>query len=219
MSVTADPTLDCTSCKTAIPLDGKRVGDSTHCPKCGQFEVITRTKVTGELATARQRSSLSAAERAQLDETLRRIKLRRRGRASRHVDLFPSWAIFLAAGQFWLSALLAGRNLEAMGDRARGRRLQWTGAALYVGFVVAFLGIWFQFGASIHPAVGLTALVAVAAGFTLSCYLTQHAACSAAREAGAGRAPVLLPLLVGLMLAIAQGFGVWFLRHTLARGF
>lgn len=219
MSATLLPQIQCQSCGAPIDLQGLRVGDSTRCQACNHFEVITRTKVSqgaGALPPAR-RAGLSAEEREQVSETLERIKLRRVGHAARHVELYPSWSIMLSAGQFWLSSLLAGENLRAMGEEKRGRRLQILGVLAYLVLGAVYIGLGLSLGASIPAAAGVAALVAPPIAFAAWSYWLQHAACSAARDAGAKDAGVLLPLLLGLILAIAQAFAVWFLWHTISQ--
>lgn len=219
MSATLVPQIKCQKCGAPIELKGLAVGDSTRCSGCNHFEVITRTKVSqgsGGLPAAR-RAGLSAEERLQVNETLQRIKLRRVGHAARHVELYPSWAIMLSAGQFWLSSLLAGENLRAMGEDTRGRRLQILGVVAYLILGAIYVGLGLSVGASIPPAAGVLALVAPPIAFAAWSYWLQHAACSAARDAGAKDAGVLLPLLLGLILAIAQAFAVWFLWHTISQ--
>ena len=67
-----------------------------------------------------------------------------------------------------------------------------------------------SFSAAIVVAGGLIPL-----GFAFHYTNMQAAASAAAREAGADNAPVVLPLLLGLILAIAQAFAVWFLELQL----
>jgi hypothetical protein len=161
---------------------------------------------------------LSKAERAEVDETLRRIKLRRVGHATRHVELYPSWLIFLAGVQLYLTALLAGQNLIALGEAERGKRLQIVGVLLYLVLGGALLA--FALGVQAVPGP-LKAAIALAIPLGFAAYYTkvQHAASVAAREAGAQGAPILLPALFGMILAIAQAFAVWFLQLQLAGGF
>ncbi|MGE0707312.1 MAG: hypothetical protein AB7N76_04820 [Planctomycetota bacterium] len=218
MSVTLAPRLICQGCQASLDLSGLRIGDSIRCSGCDRLEVITRQKVTqGDIPPAKRAGGLTPAERREVDDTLQRIKLRRVGQAARHVDLYPSWAILLAAGQFWLSALLAGQNLIAMGQATRGRRLQVAGGVAYVLLGLIYAGVALKLGATIPPALAVGLLVAPPIGFAAAAYWVQHAACRAARDAGAGQAPVLLPLLVGVIVAIAQAFAVWFIRHSLFR--
>ena len=63
------------------------------------------------------------------------------------------------------------------------------------------------------PLVAVAGVVLLAFGIHYT--RAQHVACAAARQAGAQNAPVLLPLLLGLILLIAQAFAVWFLKLQL----
>ncbi|RMG10868.1 MAG: hypothetical protein D6731_16615 [Planctomycetota bacterium] len=214
MSTQAAPTLDC-ACGHRIPIEGRRIGDGVTCDACGAYRVVLRSRVRGEVPPAAARAGgLTAAEREEVAEALRRIKLRRVGHAARHLELYPSWAVFVAGLQFYLSAVLAGQNLIALGQEARGRRLQVFGVASYVVLGLLLLGAAF-----FAPQVPFPALAAVASLIPLAfaTYFTwvQHAPASAAREAGARKASVVLPLLFGLILAIAQAFALWFLRIRL----
>jgi hypothetical protein len=188
MTTTANataPVLVC-SCGREIELVGQKIGDSLTCPACKTLCVVIRSKTKGEILAAVRSGSLNAGERREVSETLRRIKLRRVGQATRHVKLYPSWAVFLSGAQFYLSAILAGQNLINQGNPARGKRLQIIGVVSYLLLGPLLFGLYFTW--------------------------VQHASCNAARDAGAQTAPVALPLLFGLILAIAQAFAVWFLK-------
>lgn len=214
-SVQTQPQLICSGCQAAIDLGGRRVGDSMSCPRCSSLQVITRSKTRGDVPTVITGGGLDPHERREVDEALRRIKLRRVGHATRHLKLFPSWAIFLAGVQFYLSGILAGQNLIVQGSERAGRRLQILGVVSYLLLGAAMLAGAFLLGDRIPPAAGLGVLLAVPLAFAAYFTSAQHAPCAAAREAGAGDAPVFLPLLLGLILAIAQAFAVWFLKLRL----
>ncbi len=220
MSAAATPTelsprVTCPSCERATELKGdlagKRIGDSIRCAGCQSLVVLTRSRVRGDLPPPVQAGVLTRDEQREVAEALRRIKLRRVGNATRHVRLYPSWAVFLAGVQFYLSGILAGQNVTALGDPARGRRLQVLGILGYLAVGASFLGLALLAGDAIPRPVALGALLAVPLAFAAYFTRAQHASGVAAREAGARPAPVLLPLLVGLILAIAQAFAVWFL--------
>jgi hypothetical protein len=213
MSTTATvsaPSLEC-GCGRVIELGARKIGDSVTCPGCSKLCVVIRSRTKGEIPTAIRSGGLTSGEKREVSETLRRIKLRRVGHATRHVKLYPSWAVFLSGVQFYLSAILAGQNLINQGDPKRGKRLQLIGVVSYVvlGALLMVAGFMVE---SVPPA--LKAVVALSVPLFFGLYFTwsQHASCAAARDAGAGTAPVGLPLLVGLILAIAQAFAVWFLK-------
>ena len=208
------PTLLCT-CGASIPLHRERVGDSVSCPACKRTEVVLRSRTRGPVPAAKRLGGLSSDEREEIDEALRRIKLRRVGRASRHVQLYPSWAVFLAGVQFYLSGILAGQNLITVGQVRRGRFVQMLGVAAYLALGALYLTVALTFGERIPPLLGVAALAITPLAFATYFTATQSAPTSAAREHGATRAPVLLPLLLGLILAIAQAFAIWFLKLRL----
>jgi hypothetical protein len=173
--------------------------------------VVIRSKTTGEIPAAVRNAGLSASERKDVAEALKRIKLRRVGQATRHVQLYPSWAVFASGVQFYLSAILAGQNLIRQGETARGRRVQAVGIVSYL-VVGALLvaGAFFLEAAPLALKAGVAILIPL--GFASYFTSVQHATCAAARDAGAGTAPVMLPLLFGTILAIAQAFAIWFLK-------
>lgn len=211
MSTTnTSPYLDC-ACERQVSLGGKRVGDSVECPGCFKLNVVTRSNAKGDVPPAVRFGGLAAEERQEVAEVLHRIKRRRVGQAARHVLLYPSWAVFAAGVQFYLSAILAGQNLIAQGEVARGKRLRLIGIVSYVALGGVMLGLGFTL-----DSVPLTvkAGVAMLVPLCFAGWLTwvQHTRCAAARDAGAGSAPVLLPLLFGLILAIAQAFAIWFVK-------
>lgn len=89
-----------------------------------------------------------------------------------------------------------------------------------VGYAVAaavFLGVVVTGVSHSIPAwVGGGAALGIPLAFAIMFTRAQHAPCAAAREAGAQPASVVLPLLVGLILAIAQAFALWFLTLQLS---
>lgn len=208
--VTNAPRLNC-DCGAATPVAGKRVGDSITCSGCRELRVIIRSKVAGDMPAAVEAGALSADERGEVAETLRRIKLRRVGRATQHVDLYPNWAVFVAGVQFYLSGFLAGQNLIALGQEERGKRLQVVSVVLYLLLGGGLLALYYGTQELFPPAALLPALL-IPLGFASYYTSIQAAPAGAAREAGAGNASVVLPLLLGMILLIAQAFAVWFLH-------
>jgi len=218
MTQTAPPTAAPTTrrlacaCGHEIEIPTARVGDSVTCPECRVVRVVIRSKVTGDVPPAVQAGALSREERREVDETLRRIKLRRVGRATRHVDLYPSWAVFVAGVQFYLSAILAGENLKALGDERRGKRVQLLGVGGYVVLGAGLLASTLRWGDQVPFGALLAVLLAIPLAFAVYFTSIQHQAGVAAREAGAQDASVVPPLLMGVILAVAQAFAVWFLK-------
>ncbi len=204
--------MSCPGCAAAIDLTGRKIGDSARCPGCGKLQVVLRSRAQGDVPPAVVTGGLSAEERGEVRDALRRIKLRRVGQGRAHVELYPSWAIFTAGVQFYLAAILAGQNLIALGEPARGRRLQVAGVLAY-----ALLGAGLLFAArtldleAVPQVARLAVLAVVPLVFAVVCTQAQHAPAQAAREHGARQASLLLPGLVGLILAIAQAFAVYFL--------
>lgn len=214
-AIDSSPRLTCTGCSRTLALEGRRVGDSLRCPGCQALIVITRGKVQGELPPPVLTGALSAEERREVGEALRRIKLRRVGNAARHVHLYPSWAVFVAGVQFYLAGIMAGQNVTALGDPVTGRRLQVLGVLGYLAVGASLLGLAILAGPDIPRPLAIAALLGIPLAFATYFTRVQHARGAAAREAGAQSAPVLLPLLIGLILAIAQAFAVSFLLHEL----
>ena len=213
------PTLLCGGCQTTLKLAGKRVGDSVTCG-CGRVEVITRLKVAGgDLPPAKLTGGLSAGEREEVGDALRRIKLRRVGQAARNVEFYPTWALVLAIGQLWLAGILAGHNLKATGQPERGLRLQVTGFVVYVVLNVCFLGALLFFREHLSPTWGAPLLASIP--LTCGAYFiaAQNGPARAARDAGARRASVWVPFLLGTIIAIAQAFLGRFLALRFDSGF
>lgn len=206
------PRLAC-ACGAAIEIPSARVGDSVKCPGCQAVRVVIRSRVTGEVPPAAQTGGLNAEERDEVAQALKRIKLRRVGAASGHVELYPSWLVFVTGVQFYLSAFLAGQNLIALGEGRRGRTLQVIGVVSYLLIGAALLVAYVKLGLPQSILLGLAAVIPLlfAIWFTSS----QHASASVAREHGARNAPILLPLFVGVILAIAQAFTVYFLLRAI----
>ncbi|MBL4845670.1 MAG: hypothetical protein JKY65_09100 [Planctomycetes bacterium] len=216
---TLTPTLTCGGCKTPLSLSGKRVGDSVNCG-CGRLEVITRLKIKeGSLPPAKIMGQLEPQEQKEVDETLRRIKMRRVGHASRNVEIYPTWAIVLSIGQFWLAGIMAAHNLKVTGQRERGRRLELIGGGLYVLLNLAILICGMLFWQDLSPLLVGPVLVAIPLAFGAYALSAQSQTARAAREAGAGQAGVLVPFLFGVIVAIAQAFVAMFLTSSLETGF
>lgn len=214
MSATKDvsPKLAC-ACGASIEIPGLRVGDSVKCTACQQVRVVIRSRVTGEVPPAAQTGGLGAEERDEVARALKRIKLRRVGAASGHVELYPSWLVFVAGVQFYLSAILAGQNLMALGEARRGRSLQVIGVASYVVIGVALLLAYAKLNLPQTVLLGLAAVIPLC--FAIWFTSAQHAPASVAREHGAKNASILLPLFVGVILAIAQAFTVYFVLRAI----
>lgn len=207
----APPRLTC-GCGSAIEIPGKRIGDSVRCPACGKLRVVIRSLTGGDVPPAVQAGSMGEDERREVADALKRIKLRRAGRASRHVALYPSWAVFLAGVQFYLAGIMAGQNLAAVGQEARGKRLMITGVVSYLVLGAGLLALAFLAGHALPRAVLLPLLLAIPFLHAVWFTTAQHGPTQAAREAGATNSSVIIPLLIGLILAIAQAFAVWFLK-------
>lgn len=208
------PRLAC-ACGQAIDIPGVRVGESVTCPKCQAVRVVIRSRVTGDVPPAARTGGLSADERAEVKDALKRIKLRRAGAAAGHVELYPSWAVFVAGVQFYLSAILAGQNLVALGEARRGRQLQAIGIISYVACAAALLVAHFKLNLPRPFMLGLLGVIPLlfAAWFTSA----QHEQANVAREHGARSASLLLPGLVGVILAVAQAFALNFLYWGIER--
>jgi hypothetical protein len=212
MAATASgPRLTCRGCKGTIDIPGRRVGDAVDCPSCGIRNVILRSKTMGEVPPAIEQGGLSHDDRLEVQAALKRILTRRHGEAHGHVELYPNWAVFVAGVQFYLSAVMAGQNLIALGEERRGRKVQVVGVLAYVVAVSGVVALRVLLRDRLPDAVyqGLLAGIPLVAATWLT--WTQAGPANAAREHGARNAPLLLPLLVGLMLAIAQGFALYFL--------
>ena len=210
--VDVSPRLAC-ACGAAIDIPGARVGDSVRCPSCQAVRVVIRSRVTGEVPPAAQTGGLSADERGEVAQALKRIKLRRVGAASGHVELYPSWLVFVTGVQFYLSAFLAGQNLIALGDARRGRALQVTGVVSYVLIGVTLLVAYVKLDLPQTALLGLAAVIPLI--FAIWFTSAQHSPASVAREHGARNAPILLPLFVGVILAVAQAFTVYLVLRAI----
>lgn len=205
------PQLSC-KCGAKIEIQGVRVGDSVPCPGCKALQVVLRSRVVGDVPPAAQTGGLTVAERQEVAQALKRIKVRRAGAARGHVELYPSWAVFVAGVQFYMAALLAGQNLALLGETRRGKQVKVIGVVAYLamgaGLLFAFL--------KLH--VPQPVLLGVMAGVPLlfACWFTamQHGPASVAREHGAKNASLALPLMVGIILSVAQAFAVYFLMRA-----
>jgi hypothetical protein len=211
----ADPRTECSHCKASVRVSGHRIGDSLPCPECKGLIVIVRSKTVGDLPPAVVTGVLTQEERAEVADALHRIKMRRVGRSSRHVELYPTWAILIGLFQFWLAGILAGRNLVALGQERRGRRMQVRAVVSYVvctsGVVAFALNFWGDVPAPVHGA--LMAVFPLLFGVYYA--WAQQAPAVAAREAGARSASVAAPMLVGVILGIAQAFAVYFIQSRM----
>lgn len=210
-TTTVTPRLAC-DCGAAIEIPGLRVGDSARCPSCKALRVVIRSRVTGDVPPAARTGGLTAEERQEVAQALKRIKVRRAGEARGHVELYPSWAVFVAGVQFYLSAILAGQNLIALGEPGRGRRLQVVGVLAYLVTGAALLLAYVKL--SMPQAVLYGLLAGVPLVFAIWFTAAQHGPATVAREHGAKNASLALPLLVGTILAIAQAFTVYFLLRA-----
>ena len=217
-TATLPPLLECGACKSRLPVTGKRVGDSVQCG-CGRLEVITRLKIKeGNLPPAKIMGRMAPKERKEVDGALQRIKMRRVGHAARNVEVYPTWALVLSIGQFWLTGILAGHNLKVTGQPERGRRVAVAGGVLYVLLNVALLGLGLAFWNRLSP-VWLAPLVGVPIAFGVYAVSAQNKSAHAAREAGAQTAGPWVPFLLGVIVAIAQAFAALFLTSGLDAGF
>lgn len=215
------PRLECGACQASLPLGGKRVGDSVQCG-CGRLEVITRLKIKeGNLPPAKIMGRMEPKERQEVDEALQRIKMRRVGHAARNVEVYPTWAMVLAIGQFWLCGILAGHNLKVTGQPKRGRRIAIMGAVLYAALNLLILGLGIVFEAQLSATwtAWIALLIPVPILFGVYAVAAQNKPARAAREAGARLASVWIPFLLGVIVAIAQAFVALFLTSSLKSGF
>ncbi|MCW8138241.1 MAG: hypothetical protein KIT58_04980 [Planctomycetota bacterium] len=207
----ASPSMTC-ACGATVDLTGRRVGDSVRCGGCQRLRVVLRSQVKGEVPPAARTGGLSADERHEVAQALKRIKVRRAGAARGQVELYPSWAVFVAGVQFYLSAILAGQNLAALGEPQRGRRLQVIGVVCYLLSGAALLFAYLRLSPPQPVLYGLLAGVPLL--FAIWFTAAQHAPATVAREHGARSAGLALPALVGIILAIAQAFTVYFLMRA-----
>ncbi len=206
------PRTTCGTCKAEIDLAGRRVGDGLACPSCKAWVVVLRSRVVGDVPPAMEMGGLGPADQREVADALKRIKRRRVGANHAHVELYPSWAVFVAGVQFYLAAILAGQNLIALGEQRRGRTIQLVGVISYLFVGGGLLAATMLFGDKIPPALLGVVAAAIPLGFAVWFTSAQHSLANSAREHGARNASLLLPALVGVMLAIAQAFAVYFLR-------
>lgn len=205
------PQLSC-ACGAKIEIQGSRVGDSVPCPSCKALRVVLRSRVLGDVPPAAQTGGLTANERHEVAQALKRIKVRRAGAARGHVELYPSWAVFVAGVQFYMAALLAGQNLALLGETRRGKQVKVMGVVAYLVTGGALLFAFLKLQLPQPLLLGILALVPLlfASWFTA----LQHGPATVAREHGAKNANLALPLLVGIILAVAQAFAVYFLMRA-----
>lgn len=201
------PVLTC-ECGKKIEIPGRRIGDSVHCPGCSQARVVLRSKVDGDVLPAEGAPHISD-RLPEVQESLARIRLRHAGNAARDVALYPPLAVFATgAFGFYISAILQGQNLIALGSPREGRRLQVLGVSSYFALAAILLLASLRFsaevpgGSSTLLAVGLGSLVL---GVVLVTLAGQRRV-RAAFEAGARPASPLFAGTVGCLLAIAQLF-------------
>lgn len=205
------PKLTC-ACGAAIDISDRRVGDSVRCPGCQALRVVIRSRVTGDVPPAARTGGLTVEERNEVAQALKRIKVRRAGEARGQVELYPSWAVFIAGVQFYLSAILAGQNLATLGEPRRGRQLQVLGVVAYLVTGGALLAAYVKL--NLPPPVLYGLLAGIPLVFATWFTALQHGPATVAREHGARSASLALPLLVGTILAIAQAFTVYFLLRA-----
>jgi hypothetical protein len=214
------PTLTC-ECGQAIEIPGRRIGDSVTCGGCRKLRVILRSKVKGELQAAVGAPGTVSDRLPEVQESLKRIQLRRTGNAARGVALYPLWAVLACAllGPY-LSTVLTGQNLAAIGYPERGRRVQVLGVLYYVLLGSALLGLWIGWTrytgeAFLSGRTGLTLpqlLVGMAillAGNT-AIALNGQGEVRAAFQAGARPVLPVLPAILGVGLLGVQIFFVLF---------
>lgn len=209
-ATTVTPQMSC-ACGATIELQGNRVGDSVPCPSCKALRVILRSRVLGDVPPAAQTGGLTANERQEVAQALKRIKVRRAGAAHGHVELYPSWAVFVAGVQFYMAALLAGQNLQLLGETRRGKQVKVMGVLAYLVTGAALL---FAFLKHVPQPILLVVLAVVPLLFASWFTAMQHGPASVAREHGAKNASLALPLLVGIILSVAQAFAVYFLMRA-----
>ncbi|MBI3723202.1 hypothetical protein HY251_04500 [bacterium] len=206
----AIPELRC-ACGSSIEIPGRRIGDTVSCRACGKDSVVLRSKVQGDVPPAANAPGAVSDRLPEVQESLKRIRLRQTGHAARDVSLYPTWAL-VAAGAFgfYLSAVLAGQNLAALGQPERARRVQVLGVGSYLALGALVLGAYAKLGhrLPLTPAARVWAVLAVAVAGTLLAALRGREAAAAAFDAGARHASVLVPALLGFVLLVAQFF-VW----------
>jgi len=206
------PTIKC-PCGAVVEIPGRRIGDSVECPACRKGQVILRSKVLGgEVPPADGAPGQISDRLPEVQESLERIRLRRASHAARGVTLYPPAAVFGAGVLFgfYLSAILAGQNLAALGQPARGRRLQAIGVVLYavmIGALVYLVGRVEE-----GPVVNIAGKLGLPVHFILSGVFARFGRrdALAALEAGAKPVAPILPSIIGLLLAVAQFFAIFF---------
>lgn len=213
----AEPVLKC-DCGTAIPISGRKIGDSVPCPSCRALRVVLRSKVDGEVPAAGATPRAISDRLPEVQESLKRIRMRQAGAASRGIALYPQWVVLvLGAFGFYLPAILAGQNLLALGLTERGRRLQVAGVVSYLvvgGSLLAAYARWGEVlaapGSALLLQLELGGLLLVPVIGALVFGLAGRREVGAAFEAGARPASALVPALVGFLLVVAQTFVVQF---------
>ena len=203
----AVPVLTC-ECGQKNEIPGRRIGDTITCSGCQKPRVVLRSKVEGDVLAGAGAPHISD-RLPEVQESLQRIRLRRAGNAARDVALFPLMAVFaVGAFGFYLSAILQGQNLIALGSPAEGRRLQVLGVTSYVALGGLLLLVALRFPGAVPG--GTSTLLAVGLGSALvgvvSSTLAGQRRVRAAFDAGAKPASPLFVGTVGFLLAVAQLF-------------
>src|SRR5579871_3629810 len=163
------PELVC-ECGRSIEIAGRRIGDSVVCPSCGKERVVLRSKVKGEVLPAQGAPGAISDRLPQVQESLKRIRLRQAGHAAKGVSLYSMRTLILSGVfGFYLTAVLAGQNLIALGQPERGRRLQVLGVGSYLALGIAVLVAYARFWHSLPgaPAARAWILLAIAVAGTL----------------------------------------------------
>jgi hypothetical protein len=205
------PELKC-ECGVVIQIAGRRIGDSVSCPSCKKLRVVLRSKVTGDVLPAAGAPGISD-RLPEVQESLERIRLRKAGHAARDVQLYAPPAVFgVGAFGFWLTAVLQGQNLIALGYERQGRRLQVTAVTVYVALVLVFLWLIFRngLGGTLGNAYLLGSILGGLAVAAAGCTFYGLKSVRAAFDAGARPASPLVPSLLGFLLAVAQLFAFKF---------
>jgi hypothetical protein len=222
------PTLDC-PCGAKIDIDGKRIGDSVSCSSCQKMRVVIRSKVQGDVPPAGGPAREAISDRlTEVQASLERIRTRRSGKAAADVTLYPTWAIVLGGWLFgvFTGGYLAAQNMVALGKMTSaraGRSVVWLACAhagifvLYLGWITGRFDLFTVRADASIPALALIlryvsfGYIGVV-GFALPIFLSAGAAplVRSAREAGAGKASPVIPLLVGFLLLVAQLFAIQF---------
>jgi len=206
------PLFKC-ACGVQVEIPGRRIGDTVECVSCRKKSVVLRSRVTGDVLPADGAPGQVSDRLTEVQESLARIRLRHAGHTAKGVALFSPVSVAsigLLLG-FYLSFILNGQNLVALGFRERGRRLQAIGIFLYalcIGAVLFAASRGFEdFAAKVAVRSALFLQIALVA-FAAS--LSGRAEVRAAFDAGARRASPLIAVVLGVLLAGALFFAVTF---------